>query len=68
TADLPANGPREHYMRAQRTGDGVTVFSRQDSSLLSVLGTSDALVVRPPHDPARLAGDVVDVVCLSGAE
>ncbi|ETX26629.1 molybdopterin molybdotransferase MoeA [Roseivivax isoporae] len=55
-APLAANGPREHYMRAERTEAGLRAFERQDSALLSVLGAADALIVRPPHDPARAAG------------
>ncbi|EIE52280.1 molybdenum cofactor biosynthesis protein MoaA [Salipiger aestuarii] len=62
--DLPANGPREHYMRARILPEGLRPFERQDSSLLSILGEADALVVRPPFDPARAARDVVDFVPL----
>ena len=64
TTALPGNGPRAHYMRARRDGDAVTVFDRQDSALLSVLAQANALVVRPPHDGARQAGDTVDVIDL----
>ncbi|MEH6741202.1 MAG: gephyrin-like molybdotransferase Glp [Sulfitobacter sp.] len=60
--DIPANGPREHYMRA-RIGDGqVIAETRQDSSLLSVLASADALLVRPPNDPAHTAGTLVQVI------
>ena len=63
--DVPANGPREHYMRARVESDGsVTPFDRQDSSLLGVLAAADALVVRPPGDPARSAGETVEVIFL----
>jgi molybdopterin molybdotransferase len=58
-ADLAPNGPREHYMRATLGPSGLTVSTRQDSALLSVLAGADALVVRPPNDPARPAGAVV---------
>lgn len=58
-APLPANGPREHYMRARLGPKGLTVFERQDSSLLSILADAAGLVVRPPRDPARAAGDTV---------
>jgi len=48
---LPANGPREHYMRA-RVDDGIlTAFASQDSALLSVLSQANALLVRPPDTP-----------------
>ena len=61
---LPANGPREHYMRARMTESGLEAFARQDSSLLSVLGEADALIVRPAHDPERRAGTDVDYLPL----
>ncbi|WP_417471904.1 gephyrin-like molybdotransferase Glp [Leisingera sp.] len=56
---LPANGPREHYMRAQLDAEGLQVFDNQDSSLLTVLAKANALLVRPPHDPARSVGEMV---------
>ncbi|MEM1374275.1 MAG: gephyrin-like molybdotransferase Glp [Pseudomonadota bacterium] len=56
--DLGKNGPREHYMRARFNEDGALgVFERQDSSLLGLLSSADALAVRPPHDPPRAAGE-----------
>lgn len=62
-ADLPANGPRAHYMRARLSqGDGlpgITPFDRQDSALLSILGQADALLIRPIDAPACRAGDTV---------
>jgi len=61
---LPANGPREHYMRARLSEAGITAEDRQDSSLLSILAHSDALLVRPPRDPAREAGEVVEYLPL----
>lgn len=63
-ADLPVNGGREHYMRAQLTPQGLRVFERQDSSLLSVLADADVLLVRPPHDPVRRAGENVNYIPL----
>jgi len=65
---LGANGPREHYMRARREGDAVTPFDRQDSSLLSILSGADALLVRPPNDPPRVAGAEVEIVPLGQAD
>lgn len=62
--DIPANGPRAHYMRGALTGDGVKVFTRQDSALLTVLNQADALVIRPPNDPARRAGELVDYLAI----
>ena len=56
---LPPNGPREHYMRARFEDGGLVAFGSQDSSLLSILGAADALIVRPPHDPEQAKGTVV---------
>ncbi|WP_170595264.1 molybdopterin molybdotransferase MoeA [Ruegeria arenilitoris] len=56
---LPPNGPREHYMRARLESDGIRAFEDQDSSLLSVLARSNALLMRPPNDPTRAAGETV---------
>jgi molybdopterin molybdotransferase len=63
-AALAANGPRAHYMRA-RVGPGsggwrCTPFDRQDSSLVSILADANALLVRPPGDPARAEGERVE--------
>ncbi|SHI34006.1 molybdopterin molybdotransferase [Palleronia salina] len=62
--DLPANGPREHYMRASLQDGRAHVADRQDSALLSVLAGADALVIRPPDDPPRGAGDTVEIIAL----
>ncbi len=58
------NGPREHYMRATVKDGHITAFERQDSSLLSVLSSANALLVRSPHDPPREAGEDVDYILL----
>ena len=63
-AALPSNGPREHYMRADLVNGGVTAASRQDSSLLSVLASATALLVRSPNDPEQLVGTMVRVIDL----
>lgn len=60
----PANGPREHYMRAQQAPNGVTIFDRQDSALLTVLADANCLAVRPINDPARPVGDTIDIITL----
>lgn len=56
---LPANGPREHYMRAVVDADGIHAFGQQDSSLLSILTRANALLIRPPRDKARNPGETV---------
>lgn len=59
-ADVAANGPREHYMRAHVEGGEITIFDNQDSALLSVLAKANALAIRPPSDPARRVGEVIE--------
>lgn len=61
---VAANGPREHYMRARLTPEGLQPFDSQDSALLSVLAEADALLVRPVSDGPRAVGEVVDYVPL----
>lgn len=58
--DVPANGPRAHYMRARLEPGGlIRPFSSQDSALFSVLVRADALLIRPIDDPARKRGEAV---------
>ena len=66
-SNMTANGPREHYMRAtlSKSEQGhliATPVRSQDSSLLSPLADADALIVRPPSDPAKLEGDTVQIL------
>ncbi|WP_439525756.1 molybdopterin molybdotransferase MoeA [Roseovarius mucosus] len=61
---LPANGPREHYMRAALTPEGIHPEDKQDSSLLTILANAQALMVRPVSDPARAAGEMMDYLPL----
>ena len=68
---LPANGPREHWMRAKLAfaDGGVTIrpYRDQDSSLISVFALSDALLRRQAGAPALSAGEVVEALPLSRA-
>ena len=68
---MPANGPREHWMRAAITFDGGAVTARpfrdQDSSLVSVFAASNGLVRRAPGAPAAEAGALVEVLPLARA-
>lgn len=68
-AALPANGPREHWMRARlESREGMVFaapFSDQDSSLVSVFATADALVRRPAGAPTAHAGDLVEILPLA---
>ncbi|WP_118132459.1 gephyrin-like molybdotransferase Glp [Oceanicella sp. SM1341] len=61
---ISANGPREHYMRARLENGRLIPASRQDSSLLSVLAEAGALMVRPPHDGPRDAGERMEYIPL----
>lgn len=64
-ADLPANGPRTHYMRAALgPGPTITPVGNQDSSLLSVLAGADALLVHPAGDGPRKAGEQMRYIAL----
>lgn len=62
--DISGNGPREHYMRARIDQNGIAPFEKQDSSLLTVLSAANALLIRPPHDGARKAGETVEYIPL----
>ena len=64
SAAIGPNGPREHYVRALVEDGNVTAFDNQDSSLLSVLSGANALLVRPPHDAPREAGEQVSYLPL----
>lgn len=64
--DLPANGPRENMIRAQydaRTGH-ISPLANQDSSVLSALVASNALIRRPAEAPAASAGESVSFLPL----
>jgi len=62
--DLPAGGPREHYMRARLDDGAIAPDNRQDSSLLSVLAGANALMIRPADDGPRKAQDMIDYLPL----
>ena len=69
TADIPANGPRQHYARGVLATDDtgettVRPVRSQDSSLLTPLAEADALIVQPPHSPQWPAGTRVEVLLL----
>ena len=69
TQALPANGPREHWMRAKLAwaDDGAVTalpFRDQDSALVTVFASADALLRRAVGAPAAAIGDAVDVLPL----
>jgi molybdopterin molybdotransferase len=79
-ANLPANENRQDYIRASLTCQDfkvalalgteliklpvATPHPKQDSSMLSILERSDALIVRPPHAPAAVAGEICRMIRL----
>jgi molybdopterin molybdotransferase len=71
-APLPANGPREHWMRAKIAigEDGVMhaqAFADQDSSLVSVFAGAHALLRRAAGAAALEAGEAVEALLLERA-
>jgi molybdopterin molybdotransferase len=66
-ADVPANGPRQDYMRARLSQDreGILVATpsaSQDSSLVKTMAEADGLIVRPPRAPAAKAGEACRII------
>ena len=64
---LPANGGREHYLRAHLDSGSeghltVRAFEDQDSSLISIFAAANALIQLPPNAPALDKGALVDVI------
>lgn len=60
--DLPENDLRQDYLRSriETAPDRVPVVhpeNRQDSSMLFILGSAEALLIRAPHAPAAKAGE-----------
>jgi len=68
---LKGNGPREHWMRARLSFvDGAVLaepMADQDSSLVTVFASADALLRREAGAPAAAEGAVVDVLPLARA-
>ncbi|HEX4271310.1 MAG TPA: gephyrin-like molybdotransferase Glp [Rhizomicrobium sp.] len=66
---LPANGSREHYLRARTMIDNegrltVQGHEDQDSSRIAVFAAANALIRLPADAPAPEAGALVDVLML----
>lgn len=64
--DMPANGPRDHYMRAVldrgSTPSRATPLANQDSSLISALAAAHCLLHIPAGAPAIAAGTELDAL------
>jgi molybdopterin molybdotransferase len=63
--DLPANGERTDYLRAELRDGRVRASTIQDSSMLRTLARSTCLIVRAPHAPAARAGDAADILTIA---
>lgn len=67
--DLPAEGGRQHYLRARLSaGEDLPViepFSDQDSARLMLMSRADALLMRPAGDPPQAKGAVVSYLPLT---
>ena len=68
--DVPANGPRQDYMRValEPGADGValaTPAQSQDSSLVKTMAWAEGLMVRPPHAPKAKAGEPCRVIAFA---
>lgn len=66
--DLPANGPRTHYMRATLIMADpmpqITAYDSQDSSRLTILAQANALLICPANSEKIPAGTVVDYLAI----
>lgn len=63
-AQVEANGPRTHYMRARLQEGVITPFDRQDSALIGILTQANALLIRPMGDGAQAKGAAARYIAL----
>jgi len=63
-APLPANGPRQDYLRARIEDGRAFAPDGQDSAALVALAAADGLIIRPPHVPAARIGDSAEMLVL----
>jgi molybdopterin molybdotransferase len=63
-AQVEANGPRTHYMRARLQQGVITPFDRQDSALIGILTQANALLIRPMGDGPQAKGTVARYIAL----
>lgn len=59
---LDSNGDREFYQPAILSGQTVQPLKWKGSADIFTLAQANALIVRKEHDPARQAGEIVDVL------
>ncbi|EZP56927.1 molybdopterin molybdotransferase MoeA [Sphingomonas sp. RIT328] len=63
--DLPANGARTDYLRAEIRDGRAYASTIQDSSMLLTLARSQALIIRPAGAAAARAGDSADILVIA---
>ncbi|WP_277979774.1 molybdopterin molybdotransferase MoeA [Sphingomonas phyllosphaerae] len=63
--DLPGNGERSDYLRAELRDGCAYASTIQDSSMLRTLARSTCLIVRPPNAPAARAGDSAEILVIA---
>ncbi|GAA0665818.1 molybdopterin molybdotransferase [Sphingomonas insulae] len=63
--DLPANGPRTDYLRAELRDGRAYASTIQDSSMLLTLARSHCLIVRPIGAPPAMAGDSAEILVIA---
>jgi molybdopterin molybdotransferase len=63
--DLPANGARTDYLRAELRDGRAYASTIQDSSMLLTLARSHCLIVRPIDAPAARAGDSAEILVIA---
>ncbi|MFL2812292.1 MAG: molybdopterin molybdotransferase MoeA [Paracoccaceae bacterium] len=68
SSNIPRNGSRMHFMRGNvslNKGKNIVMPKKnQDSSLVKTLQESNCLIIRPPHDKAKLKGNEIEVIKL----
>lgn len=63
--DLPANGPRTDYLRAELREGRAFASTIQDSSMLLTLARSHCLIVRAVDAPPAHAGDSAEILVIA---
>lgn len=63
--ELPANGPRTDYLRAELRDGHAYASTIQDSSMLLTLARSHCLIVRPIGAPGLQVGDSAEILIIA---
>ncbi len=63
--DLPANGPRTDYLRAELRDGHAYAATIQDSSMLLTLARAHCLILRAAHAPPAKTGESADILVVA---